>query len=728
MSKWEKIIPHNFWLKKIFTKFLLNVIKSLNQKELIKDLYNNDSQMHEIIIKESSKPIIDIFNFRYKKNSIINQKNIQYTTNLFERKIDLLYYCLLQFKGLIRYLNYHGIEKEEIKKISHYITYKKINKGKYIFRNNEKYDALYGLIKGKIEIRSINSIDYMNIFKNDLMKDNFSNIDFKEEIPFENFMSDCEDDGNSENEIEKEDNKNNQTDLFKNKIKNKKEKNNKKNKKKPKNKFKLKFYYSDNNDNENDSIENLKFINEEELDNQIDQMILLEKIKQIDLTIKYKKKEKKKFKPIKIIKAIQKNQTPNPPFSKEILDKFIRDFENIELILNSGECFGELNLVNKNYINYPIYCVEESDFFILEKEFFKKILLKSFIKSHKHKIRFIADKFPLLKKEMKTSNLLNQVIPTYYEKETLIYSPFDKAEFLYLVYQGECNLILIENAKKKEDYLIETNNRQIISKILIGGIAGFESCINDNNNYENALFVSKKFTLLFKINVNFISQIYPYFKKSIIPLYKEQKKIFNDLNKKKLKVKLNLWLKKKEYDMKLKNVEKNIFEKQKMFSNNKHIHRSCLSCDSNIFNNNNKNKNNNNNNNNKILQKKICNLKLFNEENFKIPINKNYILKNLNTNYSKNHKKENNLKIIHRNCLSSKNSMINIYSNLAKKKKYEKKYHTLNSFSIYNSNSAKSLSNEHIKKRNFFLNHIFKNYRTGKFDLPLVTQILNSDS
>ena len=728
MSKWEKIIPHNFWLKKIFTKFLLNVIKSLNQKELIKDLYNNDSQMHEIIIKESSKPIIDIFNFRYKKNSIINQKNIQYTTNLFERKIDLLYYCLLQFKGLIRYLNYHGIEKEEIKKISHYITYKKINKGKYIFRNNEKYDALYGLIKGKIEIRSINSIDYMNIFKNDLMKDNFSNIDFKEEIPFENFMSDCEDDGNSENEIEKEDNKNNQTDLFKNKIKNKKEKNNKKNKKKPKNKFKLKFYYSDNNDNENDSIENLKFINEEELDNQIDQMILLEKIKQIDLTIKYKKKEKKKFKPIKIIKAIQKNQTPNPPFSKEILDKFIRDFENIELILNSGECFGELNLVNKNYINYPIYCVEESDFFILEKEFFKKILLKSFIKSHKHKIRFIADKFPLLKKEMKTSNLLNQVIPTYYEKETLIYSPFDKAEFLYLVYQGECNLILIENAKKKEDYLIETNNRTIISKILIGGIAGFESCISDNNNYENALFVSKKFTLLFKINVNFISQIYPNFKKSIIPLYKEQKKIFNDLNKKKLKVKLNLWLKKKEYDMKLKNVEKNIFEKQKMFSNNKHIHRSCLSCDSNIFNNNNKNKNNNNNNNNKILQKKICNLKLFNEENFKIPINKNYILKNLNTNYSKNHKKENNLKIIHRNCLSSKNSMINIYSNLAKKKKYEKKYHTLNSFSIYNSNSAKSLSNEHIKKRNFFLNHIFKNYRTGKFDLPLVTQILNSDS
>ena len=729
MSKWEKIIQHNLWLKNAFAKFLLSIIKSINQKELIQVLYNNDSQMNEIIIKESSKPIVDIFNFRNKKYSIINRKNIKYSTknNLFERKIDLLYYCLLQFKGLIRYLYYHGIDKEEIRKISHYITYKKINKGQYIFRYNEKYNALYGLINGKVEIRSINSIDYMNIFKNDLMKDNFNNIDFKEEIPFENFMSDCEDDGKNESEEEKENIKNNQNNLFKKNLKKKNNKKKEKKKSEKNNKLKLKFYYSDYKDGDNDSIDSLKFINEEELDNKIDQMILLERIKQIDLTIKYKKvKKKTKIKPIKIIKAIQKTQTPNTPFSKITLDKFIRDFENIEIIINEGECFGELNLVNKNYINYPIYCAEESDFFILEKEFFKKILLKSFIKSHKHKIRFIADKFPLLKKEMKTSNLLNQVIPTYYEKETLIYSPFDKAEFLYLVYQGECNLIFIENAKKKEDYLIETNNRQIISKILIGGIAGFESCINDNNNYENALFVSKKFTLLFKINVNFISQIYPYFKKSIIPLYKEQKKIFNDLNKKKLKVKLNLWLKKKEYDMKLKNIEKNIFEKQKMFSNNKHIHRSCLSCDSNIFNNN--NKNNNNNNNNKILQKKICNLKLFNEENFKIPINKNYILKNLNTNYSKNHKKENNLKIIHRNCLSSKNSMINIYSNLAKKKKYEKKYHTLNSFSIYNSNSAKSLSNEHIKKRNFFLNHIFKNYRTGKFDLPLVTQILNSDS
>jgi hypothetical protein len=122
-------------------------------------------------------------------------------------------------------------------------------------------------------------------------------------------------------------------------------------------------------------------------------------------------------------------------------------------------------------------------------------------------------------------------------------------------------------------------------------------------------------------------------------------------------------------------------------------------------------------------------LKLINKENIKKPINKNYILKNLKTSNSKLFKKENNLKIFHRNCLSSKNSMINIYSNSVKKKKFEKNYHTLNSFSIYNSNSAKSLSNDYrIKKKYIFLNHIFTNYKTGKFDLPLVSQILNSDS
>ena len=713
MSKWKKVIKHNSWMK-VFKKYLLKVIKTINQKELVRDLFNTELEMNDLIIKEASKPIIDIFNFQNKRNSIIKEKNIKVSTKklLLERKIEILTFCLLQFKGLIRYLHYHGVGKEDIKKMSNYITHKKVKKGKYIFRNNERSDALYGLIKGKIELRRLDSFDYTNKFKIELMKDNFSSIDFENNIPFENFMSDCEDDGKneSENEEEKEEEEeeeeeyNNKYNNYNNKYNNKY------------NNYYINYSHQNNKD-ENELNESFKFINEEDLDYQIDKKIYLERKKEIDLSIKYKEEKEKKNEIINIIKAIKKHQTPKTPFSKETLDKFIREFEYIENILYQGECFGELNLVNKNFLNSPIYCIEDSDFFILEREFFNKILLKSFIKSHKNKIRFIADKFPLFKNEMKTSNLLNQVIPKYFEKETLIYSPFDKAEFLYLVYQGECNLISVDNAKNKEDYMIKTNKRKIISKILIGGIAGFESCLNGIKNYENALIVSQEYSVLFKINVNYISQIYKGFKKSILPLYQEQKKIFMDLNKKNIKIKLNLWLKQKDYEMKLKNNKNQ--NKKFLFNKNKHIHRSCLSGDGIIFNNLN-------------LQKKICNIN--NTENNKLQkkniIKTNFIFKSLSKEkLAKNIK--NQKKTLFKNyCLTIKNSMYNIYSNTVKKF-CDKDFSSLNNISLYNSSSSKTrftYSNDNLlNKKNVLFNKILTNYKTGKFELPFVTQIINSD-
>ena len=717
MSKWKKVIKHNSWMK-VFKKYLLKVIKTINQKELVRDLFNTELEMNDLIIKEASKPIIDIFNFQNKRNSIIKEKNIKVSTKklLLERKVEILTFCLLQFKGLIRYLHYHGVGKEDIKKMSNYITHKKVKKGKYIFRNNERSDALYGLIKGKIELRRLDSFDYTNKFKIELMNDNFSSIDFENNIPFENFMSDCEDDGKneSENEEEKEEKEeeeeeeeyNNKYNNYNNKYNNKY------------NNYYINYSHQNNKD-ENELNESFKFINEEDLDYQIDKKIYLERKKEIDLSIKYKEEKEKKNEIINIIKAIKKHQTPKTPFSKETLDKFIREFEYIENILYQGECFGELNLVNKNFLNSPIYCIEDSDFFILEREFFNKILLKSFIKSHKNKIRFIADKFPLFKNEMKTSNLLNQVIPKYFEKETLIYSPFDKAEFLYLVYQGECNLISVDNAKNKEDYMIKTNKRKIISKILIGGIAGFESCLNGIKNYENALIVSQEYSVLFKINVNYISQIYKGFKKSILPLYQEQKKIFRDLNKKNIKIKLNLWLKQKDYEMKLKNNKDKNQNKKFLFNKNKHIHRSCLSGDGIIFNNLN-------------LQKKICNIN--NTENNKLQkrniIKTNFIFKSLSKEkLAKNIK--NQKKTLFKNyCLTIKNSMYNIYSNTVKKF-CDKDFSSLNNISLYNSSSSKTrftYSNDNLlNKKNVLFNKILTNYKTGKFELPFVTQIINSD-
>ena len=54
-------------------------------------------------------------------------------------------------------------------------------------------------------------------------------------------------------------------------------------------------------------------------------------------------------------------------------------------------------------------------------------------------------------------------------------------------------------------------------------------------NYENALIVSQEYSVLFIINVNYISQIYNGFKKSIFPIYQDQKKIFMNLKNIKIK-------------------------------------------------------------------------------------------------------------------------------------------------------------------------------------------------
>ena len=106
-------LSNNSWIK-IFRSYLLKIIKELDQQNLIQILFKSELNINEIIIKESSKPIIDILNLRNhnKINKELNKSKI-----IDERNTDLLYYCLLQFKGLNRYLKFHGILKDDIRKI-----------------------------------------------------------------------------------------------------------------------------------------------------------------------------------------------------------------------------------------------------------------------------------------------------------------------------------------------------------------------------------------------------------------------------------------------------------------------------------------------------------------------------------------------------------------------------------------------------------------------------------
>ncbi len=723
-------LSNNSWIK-IFRSYLLKIIKEIDQQNLIQILFKSELNINEIIIKESSKPIIDILHLRNhnKINKELNKSKI-----IDERNTDLLYYCLLQFKGLNRYLKFHGILKDDIKKISNYIINKKKKKGEYIFRMNEKSKYLYGLIKGKNEYRKIKYIDKTGKFKIDMMKDNFKNINFKEEIPFELFMSDCEDDGqdslieeNEEKEEEEEEEEKS---------------------------------YSE---NEEKKLEFLSKLTEEDIDRKIDNIIIKEKRKKIDLKVKPIKEEKKECEIINIIKAINKHQTPDFYFNKEenndILEQFIKEFEYTEKEILPGECFGELNLVNKNFMNDPIICIEDSEYFCLERDIFKKLLLKRFNKSHTDKIRFIANKFPIFKNEMKTSNLLNQIIPYYYEKETLIYSPFDKAENLYLVYQGECHLISIDNIKNKDDY-IQSNKKKIISKLLVGGIAGYESCLNQNNYYENTLIVKKPYTILFKINVNYINQIYKGFIKSINPLYQEQKFIYDDLSKKNKEILRRLFIKKQKINDLYKKPNNEEKKQKRNFSNDKHLNKICLSNERNIF------------------EKKkdfFKTIKIGNKKISLLKYRKNLLSPQTNLSPNNNFSPENNItsnfsltpktKYISRNNLnynslstsnnlSNTNNNFNSDYNLNNKNKIiihkknqttsflkfdnfstinKTNYSNFNTISNYiniskNKNKINNLKLTKRIKKNFNVNNnIFKNYKSGKYKLPFVSYIINTD-
>jgi hypothetical protein len=235
-------------------------------------------------------------------------------------------------------------------------------------------------------------------------------------------------------------------------------------------------------------------------------------------------------------------------------------------------CFGEWGLVYSIPRTTSIYCIEDCNLFYLEKEPFNRILSKKFLKSDINKLHFLLKTFPLFKNDLKNGKLLRKVTPLFFENETLVYTPFDKAENLFVVYQGECALISLDKANNKEDYLIKRNKYKIISRLTVGGIAGFESCSENLLYYNNALLITKEFTTLLKVNIKNMSEKYKDFKKSVFPLYEEQKRIYEKIHSKGEKVKeihKVHGFNKTNYFINVEKIAQNalLYEKKRTFSN-----------------------------------------------------------------------------------------------------------------------------------------------------------------
>ena len=577
---WWKRLENNKALQ-LFKKYLHTIINKINEKDIENHIYKKGINIDEILIEESSKEI-DNSTFKLKLKKKKNQNNNNENEN--KRNINVLYMCLLKFNGLLRYMYFNGLNYEDIFKISHFIKHTFRKKGEYVFRQFDKSNALYGVIKGKAVVRLVDFIDYTKKFMNEININNFSPY-INENINVQYFMSDCEEEVEEKNDEEEEeedddysfDEEKNNLDNFNLNLRKVKFKNN----------TILPFKISDNVNNKliirkdfksktkihkikNITEQNKNFLNKNNIEKDIKKEenkkeIKKKKIKKnkkskkldyIDLFApikpkkkKEEKKKKEKKKEIKIIKSKTKFQTPNEPLEGEILNNFIKEFEYENFSLSNGMCFGEWGLLYSIPRSTSIYAKEDTDFFYLEKEFFDKILLSKFLKNDKKKIQFLTHKFPIFKKDFKIRHIFTKIIPMFVNKDNIIYTPFDNAENIYLLYQGEGLLFNIPNAKEKDDYYIKRNNYQIISRLQEGAISGIESCLNHiNKKYDYGFLITRNFTTLLKINIKFISNLYKDFCKSLIPLYQNQKELYQNIKLtshkfkdfKKLKKKLSL--------------------------------------------------------------------------------------------------------------------------------------------------------------------------------------------
>ena len=581
------------WIKRLkknkaiiaLSKYLIFIIKQINEKDIHDEILRRNLGYDQILIEESSKDILELNprKKRRKYRQLTSNNNIKKGLSTIydfkqkekeERNVNLIYYCLLKFKGLIRYMNFQELQKGDIKKISYYIKHKSFKKGEYIFRQGDKSDALYGVLNGKVIIREVKQIDYFKKLKEDYFSGNLNeeNLESISNIPVYYFMSDCEE-GSSESESETNDENNNN-----NNLNDKIEFDNSDNEKRKKRK-KIKSILDSPDSPEivrrtREKINKLRFKKveketEEQIDRDIDKKILWEKKKEIDLKIRFKKPKNtiKKQKEKIIIKSLKEFQTPNEELIGETLFNFIKEFEYENFIITNGMCFGEWGLVYSIPRTTSIYCIEDCNLFYLEKPYFNRILSSKFEQSDKNKIDFLLKTFPILKdnpdNNIRIGHLLTKIVPMFFENEAIVYTPFDKALNIFAIYQGECTLVSLKNPKSKEDYLMRKRDLKVISILTEGAITGFESCFDYESNYNNALIISKEFTTLLKININVISEKYKDFKKSVYPLFIEQKKIYERIKKRGDKIKMAFNLKRINEDKCIEKIVKNAMFKPK---------------------------------------------------------------------------------------------------------------------------------------------------------------------
>lgn len=198
-------------------------------------------------------------------------------------------------------------------------------------------------------------------------------------------------------------------------------------------------------------------------------------------------------------------------------------------LLLTGMCFGEWELINNMPHPSFAYAVSDCHMFYLDKEYFINTFEKEIIKSDIDKKSFVTRIIPALLQGCGKLNEINHaIVPCFYEQNQLVYSEKDKAENIYVLFQGECMVTKFANVNKIDNPMLHKDKMIHLFKIDRGAIVGLETIVN-GVNYNTNVLVCKNFTVFYRINIQFIKTHLHCLYKFFYPLYKEHTVLVNTM-------------------------------------------------------------------------------------------------------------------------------------------------------------------------------------------------------
>ena len=214
-----------------------------------------------------------------------------------------------------------------------------------------------------------------------------------------------------------------------------------------------------------------------------------------------------------------------------------------KIVLDDNNYFGAWDVVYERKRKLSCFCVTDCHLMSINKETLKDFLEEKMIKGESDKKSFLLKFFnsylniPLIKLER---FLQNSIETLFYNRNDIIYREGDKNKYLYIIYNGEANLVknlnigdfsllpkfnqsiekLQEKAKKidyttilksvKENNLdknailldmsLNKVNYQVVSKFIKGSIGGLE-IVTGNTEFKYSLISNNDFTTILKVNL-----------------------------------------------------------------------------------------------------------------------------------------------------------------------------------------------------------------------------------